>query len=122
MEQKDCGHYENLFYETMERFLVTKEGFADLLQELVKSIEEQLERANEEHVMMPMVGVVLAQAAARVYRTLRETGVGKEEAREIAEAQMCGAYRYALKLFREMVESGVLDESPSSPATGQPPP
>ena len=122
LESKDCSHYEELFYETMERFLVTKEGFANMLEELVKSIQGQLEKANEEHVLMPMVGVVLANAAARVYMTLRRTGMGRDEALKEAEAQLCGVYRYALRLLREMVESGVLDGAPSSPATGQHPP
>lgn len=119
---KDCSHYEELFYETMERFIATKEGFPQLLQQIVEAVKEHLQKANDEHVLMPIVGVILAQAAAQVYMTMRRMGSGKEEALREAEAQLCGAYRYAARLLREMVDSGILDEAPSSPANIENPP
>ena len=118
-EEKDCAHYENLFYETMERFIATKEGFAELVDEVVRRVGELLEKANEEHVLMPMVGVIAARVAATVYATLRRLGAGREEALREAEAQLCGVYRYALRLLREMVESGILDGDQDEPATDE---
>ncbi len=117
--EKDCSHYESLFYETMERFVATKEGFVEFLEEASRKIGEILEKANEEHVMMPMVGLLAARAAASIYATLRRLGASREEALREAEAQLCGAYRYALRLLREMVESGVLDGGRAEPATGE---
>ena len=119
---KDCSHYEELFYETMERFIATKEGFPQLLQQIVEAVKEHLQKANDEHVLMPIVGVILAQAAAQVYMTMRRMGSGKAEALREAEAQLCGVYRYAARLLREMVDSGILDEAPSSPANTENPP
>ena len=119
VEEKDCGHYETLFYETMERFIATKEGFAELVEEVARRVGELLEKANEEHALMPMVGVIAARAAASVYATLRRLGASRDEALREAEAQLCGAYRYALRLLREMVESGVLDGGRGEPATGE---
>ncbi len=105
---KSCDELGEYYRETLERFIATKEGFAEFLQDARKRLEELLREANEEHVLMPFVGVVAAQAAATMYVSLRRLGVGEEEALREAEESLCGVYRMAVKLLREMIESGVL--------------
>ncbi len=106
--EKSCDELAHLFRETVERFIATKEGFAEWLEEALRRLSEVLNEANEEHVLMPLVGVVEARAPAATYLTLLDLGVSEEEALEEARRQICGAMRMAEELLEEMVKSGVL--------------
>ncbi len=106
--EKSCDELAHLFRETIERFIATKEGFAEWLEEALRKIGEVLSEANEEHVLMSLVGVVAARAAATTYLTLLDIGTSEEEALEEAKRQICGAMRMAEELLEEMVKSGVL--------------
>ncbi|AEM37957.1 hypothetical protein Pyrfu_0085 [Pyrolobus fumarii 1A] len=109
MEVKDCESLAKRFEDILERRIVVGEGFAEKMNSMLTRLEEVLREANEEHVLMPVVGVVAARAAALVYLTLRRVGSSEEEALREAKVQLCAAARMAEKLLETMVREGLLE-------------